>query len=89
MNNKELTITLNDEMEVYELLILIQNYINRLKKENYEHQDMINMLEGSNNSRAKNRYEIAKTCLEINNEKVKHMRNVYEQLKKINTIGNN
>lgn len=77
----EIKLNLIDEYDVIVLHNLLNNEKMRCVKDNCSHKDMMDLLEGNNdNEKAKGRLEHEKHCTRLNNEKIKVIDNLINQL---------
>lgn len=80
----KIELELLNQGEIYQLYIILGNQKTEYEQENHKHKDMINLLTGNDgNPDAINRLELEKHCLKINNERIKMIDNVRNQLEKL------
>ena len=77
-----ININFNNTSEVYKLFILIGNEISRLENENFNHSDMVKLLDGGSPSNvlAQRRYIFERECIDENIKKIDFFRNIQSQL---------
>ena len=80
-DNREITLNLLDEFDVYELHLILYNKKKEITDDTYRRMDLIRLLEGNEkNEEAKNRLRHENDMITHNNDKIKIIDNLLEQL---------
>lgn len=77
----EITLNLLEEFDIYYLFIMLGNLKHEYEQENYKHIELVKLLEGNDkNEDAQSRLIYEKDCMRSNDEKIKILDNIREQL---------
>ena len=77
----ELKLNVTNEWDIISLFRILRNQKDNYENSNYEHQDLINLLEGNvTNERAMRRLDSEKHIVRINKERIQCINNLLKQL---------